>query len=348
MSDSFLSYLSNLPEDQIKDYHSIFEYGKEMAEQIYLQISDRYTMINTVDPFEVNWFHYVPGQSLMTGYWGSEKNARFGLDPTGSYFDNGEHMHNFIELGYVYRGDFTEIIKDCPHHFREGEFFLIDSNCIHRDDYADSESIVFFLCMKQNFFDEVFLHDIRNSNLNKFVRNIILSKKNEKSYLRFHIDERTEAENYLWMIMREMTERKSGYSYIIKGIMNRLLDLLSENYMENLQRTDRQINNEMRAKKIMDHIEANYNTVTVDALCDEFFYGRNFFNKIVKQETGYSFTEYVKFLRLKHAERLLRESFLPICDIIHMVGYNNTGYFYDIFQKAYGMLPGDYREQTRQ
>ena len=345
MSDNFLSYLSELPPQQIRDYRSIVEYGKEMFDQIYLQAAEQYTVINTVRPFAADWFHYIPGQSLMTGYWGSEKVARFAADPVESIFSNGEHLHNYIELGYVYRGDFTEIIKDRAHHFRAGEFFLIDSNCIHRDDYTGNESIVFFLCMKQEFFDEVFLHGLDNSNLQLFVRNIILSKKNEASYLRFRVEDRAEAEAYLWMIMQEMQERKSGFSYMIKGIMNRLLNLLSENYMAKLQRSDRQINNEIRAKRIMDHIEANYSTVTVESLSEAFFYGRNFFNRIVKQETGRSFTEYVQLLRLKHAERLLRESFLPIYDIIHLVGYNNTGYFYKIFQEAYGMSPGDYREQ---
>ena len=134
-----------------------------MFDQIYLQAAEQYTVINTVRPFAADWFHYIPGQSLMTEYWGSEKVARFAADPVESIFSNGEHLHNYIELGYVYRGDFTEIIKDRAHHFRAGEFFLIDSNCIHRDDYTGNESIVFFLCMKQEFFDEVFLHGLRLS-----------------------------------------------------------------------------------------------------------------------------------------------------------------------------------------
>ncbi|MDD3413158.1 MAG: AraC family transcriptional regulator [Lachnospiraceae bacterium] len=346
MSDNFLSYLSNLPADRIKDYHSIVEYGKEMFDQIYLQTAEQYTVINTVRSFAVGWFHFYPGQSLMTGYWGSEKAARFAVNQAKSIFSNGNHLHNYIELGYVYRGDFTEIIKDRSRHFREGEFFLIDSNCIHRDDYTDNESIVFFLCMKKAFFDEVFLRGLGNSNLQRFVRNIILSKKNEASYLRFRIEDRSEAEAYLWTIMQEMQEKKSGFSYIIKGIMNRLLNLLTENYMAKMQRNDRQINNEIHAKLIMDHIEANYRTVTIAALSETFFYGRNFYNRIVQQETGLSFTEYVQFLRLKSAEQLLSESCLPISDIIHLVGYNNTGYFYKIFQEAYGMSPSDYREHS--
>ena len=346
MDNIIKEYILNIPLNQIKDYKDLYEYGREMTKQIYLQNDNQCIIMNTINSFAVNWFYFVPNTTFMTGYWGNDIVARFAPDSVDTQFSKGNHSHNYIELGYIYKGDFIEVIKEQPHYFHEGDVFLIDSNCIHHDQYTDNESIVFFFQMKQDFFDEVFMHSLENDNLKKFIRNTIISKKNKEKYLLFHSDYFIEDTNkYLCMILLEMQEKKSGYTYIVKGIMNRLLSLFSESYMMELQKTNRQFKNEIRAKNIMDYIERNYVSVTLESLSEKFFYEKNFFNKVVKKETGYSFTEYLQILKLNYAEQLLKESYLSIEDIIHIVGYNNTGYFYKIFKNKYGISPKKYRDK---
>ena len=52
--------------------------------------------------------------------------------------------------------------------------------------------------------------------------------------------------------------------------------------------------------------------------------------------------------RLTKAALLLKNTALSVGDIIVMVGYENTSYFYRIFTQKYGMSPKSYRRSERE
>ena len=47
---------------------------------------------------------------------------------------------------------------------------------------------------------------------------------------------------------------------------------------------------------------------------------------------------------METAARLLRRSDMNIQQIISMVGYENTSYFYRLFHERYGVSPREYRQ----
>ena len=52
--------------------------------------------------------------------------------------------------------------------------------------------------------------------------------------------------------------------------------------------------------------------------------------------------------RLTKAALLLKNTALSVGDIIVMVGYENTSYFYRIFTEKYGMSPKSYRKKEKE
>ena len=59
---------------------------------------------------------------------------------------------------------------------------------------------------------------------------------------------------------------------------------------------------------------------------------------------GVSREELMQEHRVETAARLLRRSDLNIQQIISMVGYENTSYFYRLFHERYGLSPREYRQ----
>lgn len=59
-----------------------------------------------------------------------------------------------------------------------------------------------------------------------------------------------------------------------------------------------------------------------------------------------SYKELVMTQRLNHAAELLRNSDVPITEIVHIVGYKNISFFYKKFQEIYGDTPKSYRENS--
>ncbi len=72
------------------------------------------------------------------------------------------------------------------------------------------------------------------------------------------------------------------------------------------------------------------------------------FAHVFKKETGISFWEYVKSVRMEHAEKMLKETDLRIGDIAEKSGWIILNYFSAQFKKRKGKSPLAWRNMTEQ
>lgn len=59
--------------------------------------------------------------------------------------------------------------------------------------------------------------------------------------------------------------------------------------------------------------------------------------------TGKTPSEFIRLIRLRHAERLLAESQLTISEIAYRVGFSSQRYFSKCFKDLYGYMPSQYK-----
>ena len=64
----------------------------------------------------------------------------------------------------------------------------------------------------------------------------------------------------------------------------------------------------------------------------------------IKKRTGKTYKELLLSKRMQQASYLLTKSSLPVTDIIELVGYDNSSYFYRKFKEKYGLSPKEYRK----
>ena len=67
------------------------------------------------------------------------------------------------------------------------------------------------------------------------------------------------------------------------------------------------------------------------------------FRHLFKQETGTSPAQYLKEVRLRKAEKMLRTTFLSVKQILKQVGIRSNSHFVHDFRKMYGITPTAYR-----
>ena len=71
------------------------------------------------------------------------------------------------------------------------------------------------------------------------------------------------------------------------------------------------------------------------------------FRHLFKQETGTTPAQYLKELRLRKAEKMLRTTFLSIKQILKQVGIASNAHFVRDFRRKYGTTPTAYRRTIR-
>ncbi|WP_343329234.1 two-component regulator propeller domain-containing protein [Polaribacter staleyi] len=103
-------------------------------------------------------------------------------------------------------------------------------------------------------------------------------------------------------------------------------------------------NNDKFIRKLVTIIEnsMNDNLLSVEFLASEVGMSRaNLYRKLqtILNDTPVNF---IKKIRLKRAEQLLKKNELYLSEIAYMTGFNNQKYFGKCFQKEYGMSPTEY------
>ena len=64
---------------------------------------------------------------------------------------------------------------------------------------------------------------------------------------------------------------------------------------------------------------------------------------LFRTETGKTFAQYLKSLRMEEARRLLENTFLNTKEIMHRIGMRDESHFARDFKKAQGLTPIQYR-----
>lgn len=98
-----------------------------------------------------------------------------------------------------------------------------------------------------------------------------------------------------------------------------------------------------RMNEIINYMQTNYMMVTLDELSKAFYLSKPYLSKYIKEQTGLTFGENVKKIRMKKAKTLLKNGNMKVESIAETVGYQNVEHFNRLFKKQYGMTPVQYR-----
>ena len=64
---------------------------------------------------------------------------------------------------------------------------------------------------------------------------------------------------------------------------------------------------------------------------------------LFKADTNMTATQYLRFLRMEEARKLIESSFLTTKEIMYKVGIKDESHFVREFKKSYGLPPASYR-----
>lgn len=87
--------------------------------------------------------------------------------------------------------------------------------------------------------------------------------------------------------------------------------------------------------------------LSVEILCREIAMSHSQLHRKLKALTGYSTTQFVRYIRLTKARRLLEDSDLSISEIAYDTGFTDPGYFSRVFRQEFGVSPTAFRKNPR-
>lgn len=159
----------------------------------------------------------------------------------------------------------------------------------------------------------------------------------------FCLDFVRELEAYLYhQGISDLFEMKEANSWVGYRRQAQTALLWFRQMLETEQKTE--VRDEIR--QVMDYVKQNLQEgITCESMAEMVNMNVTYFSKLFKKETGEGFSSYLNRIRTERATMLLQHSNLSIEEITEQVGLSNMHYFYRMYKKQTGKLPGEVRRK---
>ena len=254
-----------------------------------------------------------------------------------------KHRHNYVEVIYMCQGSTTHILNGNKVVLEEGDLLFLNPNAVQEILPAGEEDIAVNFIVLPEFFDTAFSMMGEEENLLKdFLIKALCGRDEDTAYLYFHVagilPVQNLIENMVWTIFYDSSNKRSC-NQITMGLL--LLQLL--NYMDKMEVGNRQFDTELTGN-VLSYVDEHYKNGTLSELAEMMGYDVYWLSREIKKRTGKTYKELLLSKRMQQASYLLTKSSLPVTDIIELVGYDNSSYFYRKFKEKYGLSPKEYRK----
>lgn len=253
-----------------------------------------------------------------------------------------KHSHQFLEFNYMLSGKSEQIVNGKRIVLEESQLMLLDTNSEHELMALGEEDILINFLFKTKELNIDLLKNIDNRSVGltyDFIMNAILGPNYHENYLILDLHNNPEIQSTLTQMILEFYQNQHLGNEIINAHSQLLFLQLSRVYHSQLTKIYSDIKNADTIISVLQKIEQDYQTVTLDSLAMELGYNRNYLSNLIKKKTQKTFKELVTEERLQEAHRLITATNLPIETIAEYVGFSNKTQFYKKFKQRYNDTP---------
>lgn len=245
-----------------------------------------------------------------------------------------KHSHEFVEINYVLSGHVTQIVNQETINLKTHEFVLIPPKLTHEILPLSEKDIMINLMFPLQTFSATDLSYIVNDA--SLSLDLLLKRQASTAFhLTNNVISQLIEQIAIEYFLPEKFSNEMIHHYVTLLFFN-LLRVLHNQLLPDIQ--------EQTLTTILQLIEKNFANITLQDLADSTGYNYNYISNLIKQELGLTFTEIVLNQRILHAADLLRNTKLPIEQIMIKIGLNNKTYFYHKFSNQYATTPSNYRK----
>jgi len=299
------------------------------------KILDGNTRVN-FDVYNNDSSFVIDSQSLL------EKGKLIEIRPHTRFIYFPKHRHNYIEMIYMCRGRTTHVVNDQEIILDEGDLLFLSQQAQQEILPAGVNDIAINFIILPEFFDKVFqLLEGEKNPLSEFLMSCVFKSQSSYSHLYFSVADvlpiQNLIENMVWSLSNDL-HNKHAINQKTMGLL--LLQIM--NHTDKLESNNSDFKGKL-ALDVLSYINEHFKDGSLTKLATLLNYDLHWLSKEIKNQTGKNFTTLLQEKRMLQASYLLKQTQIPIADVIESVGYENSSFFFRKFKECYGISPKKYR-----
>lgn len=259
--------------------------------------------------------------------------------------DIGNHQHHFFEIAYVTGGCALHTLNGATSMLQEGDYFIMDYDSVHS--YAQTSNFTLINCM---FLPEVIDYTLRGCRTFDELMRVCLMRyykqySGQTVVNRIFRDEDGRILQLLTGAKLEYLNKNVGYTEIFRGRLMEILILTMRRVLSGESAKHPILPQSTIVLEAVQYLDAHYREkALLGDFCQVYHYSLQYVSRRFKQETGMTVSDYLQKKRLEKSCELLICSDMSIQEIAHQIGYEDTRFFNQLFQKKMKMSPREYRK----
>ena len=257
------------------------------------------------------------------------------------------HLHEYIEILYCDSGKFCTCLDGKFYDFSEGDMVVINSMESHAVTRKGKETGG-YICLR--FLPELLYTTSAAAFDMKYVMPFILSGAKHQRIFKKEEIKNTFIPELMKDTFDEYNNKNVGFELALRANISKIFLWIVRYWHEmNLDISNEGIgDNEMisRIGKVCEYVNNNYNDdIKASEMADMINISYSYFSRIFKQYMKKSFSEYLSYVRIMHAEKILASTDRAITDIAMECGFSATSYFIKQFKQQKGISPKQYKKR---
>lgn len=313
--------------------------------------------INLDFPFSIAESVLNHDERKLTPIWPPVTDMFFSEMKMNSFF----HNHRHFELIYVLEGTFTQHLENSIYVLNAGDATLLNSRIRHFEG-EETECRCLYLNFSPDFLNSLFQENMAAPGKQQHsctqIMEFCIAETDPNSISRAAIDFRKSIssvsgkspniETILDTILTLLREEPSGYAFFLQGYLLQLFECFENKLLYHISHIETLSDTASVLFADINHYLSESNgRISKQELSKLLHYNSDYLGRIIRKETGMSFSEYSKSIWLSKAKEILRSTDMSIHKIISFLGYESGNSFYRAFQEDTGMTPGEYRKKYR-
>ncbi len=251
-----------------------------------------------------------------------------------------EHTHDYVEIVYMAQGTTTHVVDGTTIHLQQGELLLLGQHSRQEIFPAGRDDLAVNFIIRPEFFRSTLPYlGEEETPLRHFIVDCLCGGE-RSSFLYFRVADvlpiQHLLENLLWGYATKQPSRWELEQMTFALLFTLLIGHTDRLYFQSPE--------QKAVFRVLNYIEGHYQNGSLAEISEALHYVPATLSRVIKRRTGKSFTDLLQDKRLAQAAWLLRNTQMSVDEISRAVGYENTGYFHQIFLARFGTSPKKHRD----